>query len=137
MYRRLEAAGIVSGYLVGFYDTARAMGERAVLDDLSQPAAARGVALRFSARADGRREEMTVDERTIEAIEDFRLTHLEAQVVQIIATRMGLDAASALGVWYGSDLCRGVELNEFGLQYLDASYLVDELMAREGLWGGA
>ena len=75
---------------------------------------------------------MTADERTMGAIEDVRLAHLEAQIVQIIATRMGLDAASALGVWYGSDLCRGVELNEFGLQYLDASYLVDELMAREG-----
>ena len=61
---------------------------------------------------------MTADERTIGAIEDVRLTHLEAQVVQIIATRMGLDAAAALGVWYESDLCRSVELNEFGLQYL-------------------
>ena len=79
---------------------------------------------------------MAVDERTIEAIEDIRLTHLEAQIVQIIATRMNLDATSALGVWYGSDLCRSVELNEFGLQYLDANYLVDELMAREGLRGG-
>jgi hypothetical protein len=80
---------------------------------------------------------MTADERTMGAIEDVRLTHLEAQIVQIIATRIGLDAAAALGVWYESDLCRSVELNEFGLQYLDASYLVDELMAREGPRGGA
>jgi hypothetical protein len=29
---------------------------------------------------------------------------------------MGLDVAAALGVWYESDLCRGVELNEFGPQ---------------------
>jgi hypothetical protein len=35
----------VSGHLVGLYDTAHTMGERAILDDLAQPAAARGVAL--------------------------------------------------------------------------------------------
>jgi hypothetical protein len=80
---------------------------------------------------------MTADERTIKAIEDVRLTLLEAQIVQIIANRMGLDAAAAFGVWYESDLCHSVELNEFGLQYLDASYLVDEPMAREGPRRGA
>lgn len=73
-----------------------------------------------------------MDERTIETIEGMRLTHLEAQIVEIVAGRMGLDAASALDMWYGSDLCRSVELNEFGLQYLDANYLVDELISREG-----
>jgi hypothetical protein len=78
-----------------------------------------------------------MDERTIEAIEGMRLTHLEAQIVQIIAGRMNLDAASALAVWYGSDLCRSVELNEHGLQYLDANYLVDELLAREDPRGDA
>ena len=45
VYRRLEAAGIVSGYLVGFYDTVHTMGEHAILDDLSQLATTRGVAL--------------------------------------------------------------------------------------------
>lgn len=36
---------MVSGYLVGFYDTVHAMGEQAILDDLSQFAVTRGVAL--------------------------------------------------------------------------------------------
>lgn len=45
VYRLLEGTGIVSGYLVGFYDTVHTMGEQAILDDLTQLAATRGVAL--------------------------------------------------------------------------------------------
>lgn len=44
-HRRIEGVGMVSGYLVGFYDTVHAMGEQAILDDLSQFAVTRGVAL--------------------------------------------------------------------------------------------
>ncbi|MDO4807728.1 MAG: hypothetical protein Q4A07_10820 [Coriobacteriales bacterium] len=84
-----------------------------------------------ASQANGNQVMPTMDERTIKAIEGMWLTHLEAQVVEIIAGRKGLDANAALGLWYGIDPCRSVELNEFGLQYLDANYLVDELMDRE------
>lgn len=69
-----------------------------------------------------------MDERTVEGIERLRLTNLEAQAVEEIARRMGVDAGHALDLWYGSELCGAVERNEYGLQYLDANYLVDELL---------
>ena len=73
----------------------------------------------------------SVDERAIAAIEQARLTHLEAQIVDILATREGLDTAAALDLWYRSGLSSGVERNEHGLQYLDANYLVDELLKQQ------
>lgn len=68
-----------------------------------------------------------VDERTIEGIEQLRLIHLEAQIIEELASRMGTDAVGALDLWYSSDLCESVERNDYGLQFLDAAYLVDEL----------
>ena len=69
-----------------------------------------------------------IDKRAVDAAARARITHLEAQVVEEIASRTGMDAASSLDFWYKSDLSLAVELNECGLQYLDAGYLVDELM---------
>ena len=71
-----------------------------------------------------------VNDRTILAMEEMRLTHLEAQVLAILSERTGMDAESALKCWYDSDLCAAVERNEYGLQYLDANYLVEELLRR-------
>lgn len=69
-----------------------------------------------------------LDENALNAVEDMRLTHLEAQIVDVLAERTGLDAASALDRWYRSALSAHVERNDYGLQFLDANYLVDELL---------
>lgn len=45
VYRALQGAGIVTDYLMGFYDTVHSMGEEAILADLRQLAHTRGVAL--------------------------------------------------------------------------------------------
>lgn len=45
VYRALQGAGIVTDYLMGFYDTVHSMGEEAILTDLSQLAQTRGVTL--------------------------------------------------------------------------------------------
>lgn len=74
-----------------------------------------------------------VDDRTISTIEAMRLTHLEAQILTTLAERTGMNAESALEYWYGSRLCAAVERNEYGLQYLDAGYLVEELLRNPSL----
>lgn len=79
-------------------------------------------------RAIGRCKMRVIDENTINRIEKLRLTHLEAQIVEEIAARTGMDTAHALDLWYGSDLCESVERNDYGLQFLDAGYLADELL---------
>ena len=68
------------------------------------------------------------DNDVLAAAERMRLTHLEAQIVDVLAERTGMDAASALDLWYRSDLSSAVERNDYGLQFLDANYLVDELL---------
>ncbi len=72
-----------------------------------------------------------MDQSEIAVVEQLRLTHLEAQVVDLIVARTGMNAAQALDYWYRSDLSVSVEHNEYGLQYLDANYLVDELLRRD------
>ena len=73
-----------------------------------------------------------IDERAIASAERMRLTHLEAQVVDELAAREGMSASEALDRWYHSDLSMYVERNDYGLQYLDANYLVDELLKQRG-----
>lgn len=69
-----------------------------------------------------------VDERTISAIEGLRKTNLDAQIVQVIAQRTGLNAQDALDIYYGSELAPMIERNEYGMQFLDANYLADEVL---------
>ena len=45
VYRILQGANIVEDYLMGFYDTVHSMGETAILDDLEQLLAQKGIAL--------------------------------------------------------------------------------------------
>lgn len=69
-----------------------------------------------------------VDERTISAIEGLRKTNLDAQIVQVISQRAGLNAQDSLNVYYGSELAPVIERNEYGMQFLDANYLADEIL---------
>lgn len=69
-----------------------------------------------------------LDKKTIAAIEELRRTNLDAQIVEIISQRMGLSARDALDVYYSSELAPLIERNEYGMQFLDAHYLADEIL---------
>ena len=69
-----------------------------------------------------------LDERAISAIEGIRKTNLDAQIVQAIAQRTGLSAQEALSIYFGSELAPMIERNEYGMQFLDANYLADEIL---------
>ena len=69
-----------------------------------------------------------VDKKTIAAIEELRRTNLDAQIVEIISQRMGLSVRDALDVYYSSELAPLIERNEYGMQFLDAHYLADEIL---------
>lgn len=70
--------------------------------------------------------EMT--ERSIEAMEGLRKTNLEAQIVREIAARLGVSADEAMRLYYAHPLAEHIEKNDYGLQFLDASYLVEEVL---------
>lgn len=73
-----------------------------------------------------------IDQQTIAAIEELRITNLEARIVEILAERLGIGVSDALRYYYDSALASLIEENAYGLQYLDENYLVDELLEEMG-----
>lgn len=69
-----------------------------------------------------------VDEQLIKKLPAIRQTNLEAQIVTLIGERLGVPPAEALRIYYSSELADKIESNLYGLQYLDARYLVDEIL---------
>lgn len=64
-------------------------------------------------------------------LERLRKENLEAEIATLLAQRLDIDAAAALDVYYRSELSKQIAANAFGIQYLDAHYLVDDLMENE------
>ena len=75
---------------------------------------------------------MKVTNDMIEAIEEIRLSNLESEIVELVGKRLGLDAAGSLHAYYTSKVCPMIEHNDNGLQFLDASYLADEVLKELG-----
>ncbi len=71
---------------------------------------------------------IAITEQTLEALSAARKTNLEAQMITLLAERLGLSAEEALERYYSDPLSCLIENNTCGLQYLDAHYLVDEMM---------
>lgn len=70
---------------------------------------------------------MNVTQAMVDKLGDVRKVRLEAEIVEELASRMGLSPEEAMERYYVSDLAKMVEDNQFGVRYLDASYLVDEV----------
>ncbi len=74
---------------------------------------------------------MNVTQDMVDKLGDVRKVRLEAEIVDELASRLALSPEEAMERYFASDLAKMVEDNEFGVRYLDASYLVDEV------WGAA
>lgn len=72
-----------------------------------------------------------VTEQMLSVLPGIRKTNLEAQMVIALAQRLGISTEEALERYYSSSLSALVEENRYGLQYLDAEYLVEELLRME------
>ena len=70
-------------------------------------------------------------ERTIPQLGTLRKRNLEADVVSMLAKRFNLGATEALDLYYSSELAGQVAKGSYGIQYLDASYLVEDLLENE------
>lgn len=71
---------------------------------------------------------MKVDASTIEGLSSFLKEHLEADIVAEIAVRKGVSANEAMEIYFNSKIATAVEEGAFGMQYLPASYLAEEIL---------
>lgn len=65
------------------------------------------------------------------ALEETLKERLEADIVIGLAQRLSLDEHEALKRYYKSRLATQIADGTLGLQYLDASYLIDDLLENE------
>lgn len=68
------------------------------------------------------------DVRIKENLGSFLKEHLEADVVFLLAQRLGVSPEEAMGIYYRSKVAEIVEDGLLGAQYLPASYLADEVL---------
>ena len=74
---------------------------------------------------------MTMDAQKAEALELFLREHLDADIVAELSSRFGISVESAMDRYYRSRLAASISEGAFGVQYLSAGYLVEDLLANE------
>ena len=66
-----------------------------------------------------------------ETLEELLKEHLESDIICRIAENTGANSAQAMAMYYRSALSRQIGEGTYGLQYLDAGYLVNDLLENE------
>jgi len=56
---------------------------------------------------------------------------LEKDITSLLSERKGLTIREAMDVYYRSELSRQINKGSYGIQYLNAIYLVDDLLENE------
>lgn len=71
---------------------------------------------------------MRVTEEILAQLEPLLKEQLEADIISIIAERLEVSPGEAMSVYYRNPLAQQIEEGAWGMQYLDASYLADEVL---------
>jgi len=69
------------------------------------------------------------DERILEAL---LKESLEKDIIDMLAECVGISHREAMDAYYRSELSAQIDIGVFGIQYLDAAYLVNDLLDNEG-----
>ncbi len=80
---------------------------------------------------------MEVTQEMIDKLGDVRKMRLEYEIICELSDRLNLSAQEATAYYYNSKLAPMVEENLYGVRYVQASYLVDELLDAQNNTGGA
>jgi hypothetical protein len=56
---------------------------------------------------------------------------LEKEIVELIATEKDISRREAMDIFYSSDLSSQIDKGEYGIHYLDAKYLLQDLIENE------
>ena len=73
---------------------------------------------------------MKVTREIADKLGDERKIRLEAEIIEELASRLGISPEKAAELFYSSDIAAMIEENSFGTRYLEAAYLVDEMLRR-------
>ncbi|MFP3041110.1 hypothetical protein LQZ19_04740 [Treponema primitia] len=64
-------------------------------------------------------------------LESLRKEFLEKDIIAIIANKVGIDVRKAMDIYFHSSLSVQIDNGVYGIQYLDAQHLADDLMENE------
>ncbi|GHV42696.1 hypothetical protein AGMMS49546_22200 [Spirochaetia bacterium] len=64
-------------------------------------------------------------------LESIRKESLEKDIITIIANKTGIDVREAMDIYFHSRLSAQIDSGVYGIQYLDALYLAEDLMENE------
>ena len=71
---------------------------------------------------------MAVDKKQLR---DVYITFLEEDIIKEIAKVKGTDNRTAMEIFYASKLCQQIGSGEYGVEYMDYKYLVNDLINNE------
>ena len=74
---------------------------------------------------------MTITPQTLTKLETLRKEHLESDLIALIADHYDMTAADAMKLYYSSQLSQQVADGSYGIEQLDARYLLDDLQRYE------
>lgn len=74
---------------------------------------------------------MTITPQTLTKLETLRKEHLESDLIALIADQYDMTAAGAMKLYYSSQLSQQVADGSYGIEQLDARYLLDDLQRYE------
>lgn len=74
---------------------------------------------------------MTITPQTLRELEKLRKEHLESDLIALIAEQYGISASAAMKIYYSSQLSQQVSTGSYGIEQLDARYLLDDLQQYE------
>lgn len=74
---------------------------------------------------------MTITPQTLSELETLRKEHLESDLITLIAEQYGLAASDAMKLYYSSQLSQQVAEGSYGIEQLDAHYLLSDLQQYE------
>lgn len=74
---------------------------------------------------------MTITPQTLTKLETLRKEHLESDLIALIADQYDMTAADAMKLYYSSQLSQQVADGSYGIEQLDALYLLDDLQRYE------
>ena len=71
---------------------------------------------------------MAVDKRELR---DIYITFLEEDIIKRLAEIKSIDNRIAMEIYYNSKLCQQINSGEYGIEYMDYKYLVNDLIENE------
>jgi len=71
---------------------------------------------------------MAVDKRELR---DLYITLLEEDIIKGLAIVKGINNRVSMEKYYSSRLCQEISSGEYGIEYMDSKYLVNDLIENE------